>query len=38
MVIGPVTTKVFYQFAGVRDLRNLRPTTEGGSPTEEGRR
>ncbi|HEX7183657.1 MAG TPA: hypothetical protein VF756_17620 [Thermoanaerobaculia bacterium] len=37
MVIGPVTTKVFYQFAGVRDLRSLRPTTEGGTTTE-GRR
>ena len=27
MVVGPVTSKVFYQFAGVRDLRRLGETS-----------
>jgi hypothetical protein len=28
MVIGPETSKVFYQFAGVRDISKLKPTGE----------
>jgi hypothetical protein len=30
MVIGPVATKVFYQFAGVRDLQRILPPATGG--------